>query len=118
MKNNVRGGDLVARFGGEEFLMLLSDISLETAERIAQRIQRDLAKKNTVLPDGATLTISFGIAPVNNPSQLEQAADRLLYQAKKAGHDKVHVAGVVYTQRIVSAASRTRISIPALPTPN
>lgn len=52
MKNNVRGGDLLARFGGEEFLMLLSDISLETAERIAQRIQRDLAKKNTVLPYG------------------------------------------------------------------
>ncbi|MPN44512.1 putative diguanylate cyclase DgcQ [bioreactor metagenome] len=99
LKNNLREHDLVARLGGEEFVLLLADITLREAELIAQRIQRDLGSKNTVLPTGPKLTMSFGISSITKPSQFEQAmkeADQLLYQAKNAGRDRVHVSGVFY----------------------
>ncbi len=99
LQKNVREHDLVARFGGEEFVLLLIDTTLRDAELIALRIQRDLGSNNTVLPSGPKLTMSFGISPVTNPLQLEQAikeADQLLYQAKNAGRDRVHVSGVTY----------------------
>lgn len=99
LQNNVREQDLVARFGGEEFVMLLTDIRPCDAELIAQRIQRDLGAKNPVLPSGPKLTMSFGISSITQSFQLEQAlkeADQLLYQAKNAGRDRVHVSGVVY----------------------
>ncbi|AIJ46396.1 diguanylate cyclase [Comamonas testosteroni TK102] len=99
LQNNVREQDLVARFGGEEFVMLLTDITPCDAELIAQRIQRDLGSKNPVLPSGPKLTMSFGISSITKSFQLEQAlkeADQLLYQAKNAGRDRVHVSGVVY----------------------
>ncbi len=99
LQKNVREHDLVARFGGEEFVLLLIDTTLRDAELIAQRIQRDLGSSNTVLPSGPKLTMSFGISSVVNPLQLEQAlkeADQLLYQAKNAGRDRVHVSGMTY----------------------
>ena len=99
LQNNVREHDLVARFGGEEFVLLLAGITLQEAEFIAQRIQRDLGSRNTVLPSGPKLTMSFGISSITKPSQFEQAmkeADQLLYQAKNAGRDRVHVSGVFY----------------------
>ena len=99
LKDNVRENDLVARFGGEEFVLLLTEISLEDAEAIALRIQRDLRLNNEVLPSGYTLTLSFGISALDNTTPLDQAlreADRLLYEAKNAGRDRVHVSGGNY----------------------
>ena len=99
LKDNVRENDLVARFGGEEFVLLLTEISLEDAEAIAVRIQRDLRLNNEVLPSGYTLTLSFGISALDSNTPLDQAlreADRLLYEAKNAGRDRVHVSGGNY----------------------
>lgn len=99
LRENSREHDLIARFGGEEFVMLLTDITLSGAELIALRIQRELGSKSTTLPSAPQLTMSFGISSITVPSQLEQAlkeADQLLYQAKNAGRDRVHVSGVVY----------------------
>lgn len=99
LQTNLRGNDLVARFGGEEFVMLLTDVTLRDADLIAQRIKCDLRSRNTVLPNGPKLTMSFGISPITEPSQFEHSlkeADQLLYQAKIAGRDRVHVSGVVY----------------------
>ena len=98
LQRNVRSHDLVARFGGEEFVLLLARIDLPGAEDLAQRIRAQLSADNTLL-QGARLTISFGIAPVTGPDQLESAlkqADELLYDAKKAGRDRVHTAGILY----------------------
>ena len=99
LKDSVRENDLVARFGGEEFVLLLTEISLKDAEAIALRIQRDLRLNNEVLPSGYTLTLSFGISALDSTTPLDQAlreADRLLYEAKNAGRDRVHVSGGNY----------------------
>ena len=95
----MRGFDLVARFGGEEFVMLLTRIDLAEAEQVAQRIRLELRSDHSVLPKNATLTMSFGVAPIENAKQLESAlkeADDLLYAAKHAGRDQVHVSGNNY----------------------
>jgi len=99
LQRNVRSNDLVARFGGEEFVLLLTRIDLEDAERVAQRIRFELSSDSTTLPHGPQLTMSFGISAITDPSQLENAlkeADELLYGAKNAGRDRVHVIGRIY----------------------
>lgn len=99
LQRNVRGLDLVARFGGEEFVLLLTRIDLAEAEQVAQRIRFELKSDHSVLPKNTSLTMSFGIAPIENIKQLESAlkeADDLLYAAKHAGRDQVHVSGKNY----------------------
>lgn len=99
LQRNLRNHDLVARFGGEEFVVLLTRIDLAEAEQIAQRIRQELRSDHSVLPTNTTLTMSFGIAPVENARHLEHAlkeADDLLYAAKNAGRDQVHVSGIHY----------------------
>src|SRR5690606_25776240 len=54
----VRSDDLVARFGGEEFVLLLRT-DLASAEIIAQRIRTELSENKSLLPDGERMTISF-----------------------------------------------------------
>lgn len=93
----VRSDDLVARFGGEEFVLLLRT-DLASAETIAQRIRTELSENHGLLPDGNRMTISFGIAPIADLTELSATlsqADSLLYQAKQAGRDRVHVARTV-----------------------
>lgn len=99
MQNNVRSNDLVARFGGEEFVLMLTRIDLHGAEQVAQRIGLELRHAEGVLPEGPALTLSFGITSIAKVEQLEGAlkqADQLLYSAKNAGRDRVHVEGRIY----------------------
>jgi diguanylate cyclase (GGDEF)-like protein len=99
MQHNVRSNDLVARFGGEEFMVLLTKIDLQGAEQVAKRIGLELRNDQEVLPNGPALTLSFGITSISNADQLEGAlrqADQLLYSAKNAGRDRVHVEGRTY----------------------
>lgn len=94
MLQQVREGDMVARFGGEEFVLLLHT-DTQNAERVAQRIRNQLREDGAMLTPGERITISFGIAPVAHLAQLAHAlnfADGLLYEAKLAGRDRVHVA--------------------------
>lgn len=85
MQHNVRSNDLVARFGGEEFMVLLTKIDLLGAEQVAKRIGLELRNDQELLPKGPALTLSFGITSISNANQLEGAlrqADQLLYSAK------------------------------------
>ncbi|MEG3001902.1 MAG: GGDEF domain-containing protein [Comamonas sp.] len=91
----VRAGDLVSRFGGEEFVLLLQRASLADAESVVQRIRQQLASIQVAcLPNGQQVTVSFGIAPVQGLLHLTKAlsrADALLYEAKQAGRNRVYV---------------------------
>ncbi|WP_448684104.1 diguanylate cyclase [Delftia acidovorans] len=95
LQQHVRNDDLVSRFGGEEFVLLLMRTTPQEAELVAQRIRAQLSADGYVLAAGQRVTISFGIAPVAANTALTDAltrADGLLYAAKQAGRDRVHVA--------------------------
>jgi diguanylate cyclase (GGDEF)-like protein/PAS domain S-box-containing protein len=94
-----RGGDLAARFGGEEFVAILPLTDGLGAEVAAKAIMRAIGALNVVhagSPHGM-VTISIGIAtwPANTPlhqvDDLLERADRALYQAKRGGRNQCHV---------------------------
>ena len=91
--------DVVARFGGEEFAMILPNTNLEGARRIAEMVRRavmDLNIPHPASPGPPYLTISAGVASAeggqNTPDRLVAAADRALYTAKRQGRNRVIVA--------------------------
>jgi two-component system, sensor histidine kinase LadS len=93
-----RGGDIVARWGGEEFVMLLPETGAEQARMLAERLRETFAKTPLLLADGqpVAFTASFGVAVRADGmslDQLLQAADMALYRAKDAGRDRVAMAG-------------------------
>ena len=96
MSENVKGRDTVARFGGEEFAIVLRRTSLENAVIIADQIRayvesKRLVKKSTGDILG-TITISIGAARLcadDTPASLIQRADDCLYRAKRAGRNRV-----------------------------
>jgi len=90
-----RPADLVARFGGEEFVILLPDTSLEGACTIAERLREWIAAHEvTCQGHGVAVTVSLGVAcqvPDGRTSHeiLVQQADQALYQAKEQGRNAV-----------------------------
>ncbi len=91
LARTVRQDDLAARFGGEEFVLLIRSTSLHTAVLVAERLRSSVM--NLHIPAAAhTLTASFGVVQLNSNGDINQAieqADRLLYEAKHAGRNKV-----------------------------
>ena len=99
LSGNCRGGDLVARFGGEEFVIVLRGTGAEQGRAVADRLAvRVRASPIFVGERSLSLTASFGVAawtPGGDMDHAIQQADRALYQAKHAGRDRVccHHAG-------------------------
>lgn len=101
--SQVRASDVAARFGGEEFVVLLPNTDVESAQRLAERIRRAIAATPIDLPcgDTVTITVSIGIAevyPAPDAEDLKTLGDSLLaradvalYAAKSAGRDRVIV---------------------------
>jgi diguanylate cyclase (GGDEF)-like protein len=95
-EGGLRFGDAVARWGGEEFLLLLPGTDLPAAEEVAQRL-RATAEARLAEIGGLprTLTITFGVssfAPAPSIPACLKAADEALYQGKAAGRNRVVVA--------------------------
>ena len=98
----IRGGaretDVVARFGGDEFSLILPDTGPEGALSVASRIQERLRAARFLEGDGLSvhLTASIGIATLpevaESAEDLLRAADIAMYKVKAAGKDGIHVA--------------------------
>jgi diguanylate cyclase (GGDEF)-like protein len=96
LREAIRDVDIVARYGGEEFFILLPEFKASGAAALAERIQRLLAQ---LKPAGAPVTLSVGVAEFpengNSGEALIAAADGALYEAKRAGRDRVAVSSLV-----------------------
>ena len=94
LREHMRTGDIVARFGGEEFSILLPETGLQKATSIAERVRQiisetaiDIAESNNV-----TVTISLGVTQMQAGEPLETLmanADAALYEAKRQGRNRV-----------------------------
>ena len=88
-----RGADMVARFGGEEFALILPDTDTEGALIVAERVLqlvRQAAIPHRALGPGRRVTVSVGVATTRgqvSPEALLAEADRALYRAKEDGRD-------------------------------
>ena len=85
----IRKSDIAARFGGEEFFILLPETSLDKAKKLVSRLQNAISKDN--LLKKYSLTVSGGITQFkkkDSKKQLKQRADKALYQAKNSGRNK------------------------------
>ncbi|WP_372879756.1 diguanylate cyclase [Spongiibacter marinus] len=92
-----RGRDMLARFGGEEFVCLLPDTDLEGAKHIAEKLRQaveGLAIPHVESKTAATVTVSLGVATTAQcdalePPDLLKVADEQLYLAKQSGRNRV-----------------------------
>lgn len=92
INNCLREGDILARFGGEEFILALHDTDSETALLIIERIRIKIQNYNwEKLGIGLKISMSFGICTKKNPTDYKamlQIADEKLYLAKTSGRNK------------------------------
>jgi len=100
MRSHFRGDDIACRYGGEEFVIVLSEATLENAFARAEELRREvhrLVAQHRKQPLGA-ITISIGVAALPDhgvaPEELIAAADKALYQAKRDGRDRTVTAHV------------------------
>ena len=94
MQQNIRRGDAVGRWGGEEFLIVLPGASSQSALLVAERIRLTFTQGRT-LPDGKSITASLGIAEFceeNSYMDCYRKLDSALYQAKQRGKNQSYIA--------------------------
>lgn len=96
MNANVKGQDVLARFGGEEFAILLPGTTLEHARMLADRIRRSVEsrrlKRRRTDEDLGVVTMSMGVSMLRQGDTIEtliERADECLYAAKAAGRNRV-----------------------------
>jgi diguanylate cyclase (GGDEF)-like protein len=96
LSSKLRSFDLLARFGGEEFAVLLPDARLDEAARTAERLREAVQSPHfAVEGQQVSVTVSIGIATrqgLSTPEAFIGAADTALYAAKHAGRNRVRVA--------------------------
>lgn len=97
--DSVKGRDLPCRYGGEEFVVLLPDTSVDNAARVADTLREAVKSKeirNRTTGETLTrITISLGVAQVGSKEEVKEwieRADKALYRAKRMGRDRVETA--------------------------
>ena len=98
IRRRIRAQDIVGRYGGEEFLVLLCDTTAQGAQQLAEHL-REAVQDSSCAWDGQPLsvTVSVGVfggrlEPGESWDQLIHAADNALYRAKQGGRNRVEVA--------------------------
>jgi diguanylate cyclase (GGDEF)-like protein len=94
LKNSVRASDILARFGGDEFVILMTHTRTEHARLVAERIRKAIANMSFIVDDNnikATASIGIACYPecVEDPSKVLEKADEALYRSKQAGRNMV-----------------------------
>jgi len=96
VKETLRPTDVIARFGGEEFVIILPETGVEEGMKTLTRLQRELTKKFFLHKNEKVLiTFSAGIAlrqPAESADAIISRADQALYKAKAAGRNRVFAA--------------------------
>ncbi len=94
IKNSLRASDLYARFGGEEFCILLEHVSYEDTKSIFEKM-RDKFEKNSIKIDHTSIpcTVSIGVyyGLGDSLEQMITKADKLLYKAKNSGRNQIKI---------------------------
>ncbi|MBN2876495.1 MAG: diguanylate cyclase, partial [Bacilli bacterium] len=98
-KHAKRSSDLAVRFGGDEFIVVLSNTAQDVANRIALDIQKEISKLALLhehSPIASTITLSIGIASLipnteSSTNELLDKADQALYKAKGNGRNKIQI---------------------------
>jgi diguanylate cyclase (GGDEF)-like protein len=97
LSDSVRHEDMLARFGGEEFIVLLPQTSVKGAAEVAERMRVSTEQKVIKVPNSSIqLTASFGISEVRG-QDLEAniiCADQALYRAKSNGRNRIEIAEI------------------------
>jgi diguanylate cyclase (GGDEF)-like protein len=95
MKNNLRKADLLFRYGGEEFVVLLPETTVQNAFRVGEKLRKKVEEHFRTTDyqlSGNGVTVSIGIAnfPVDaySAEKLLQIADDRLYEAKNSGKNR------------------------------
>ncbi len=97
IRGDLRAGDTIGRYGGEEFLIVLPETDIDSAAAAADKIRRLVGRTPVALPDGEQLavTISVGVAAGSGQGlrldTITRDADTALYAAKSLGRDQVYL---------------------------
>ncbi|MFN7065759.1 MAG: GGDEF domain-containing protein [Aquificaceae bacterium] len=96
LRKNVRQSDLPARFGGEEFALLMPNTNLQQGKVVAERIRTNFQNSCIVYNNiemGATISggLVFFVPEVENIDDLIRRADEALYRAKELGKNRIEV---------------------------
>ena len=95
LRGIIRGGDLLCRLGGEEFVIVMPGVAVQAATRIAERARLAIQQEQFVISGSGRMipvTVSIGLAergPDDDAGSLYRRADRALYRAKAAGRNRV-----------------------------
>ena len=114
MRTILRDYDYLGRYGGEEFLMVISNSDAATVTEVAERCRRAVAERPSTIGDQRiAMTVSVGVASTHavgyDELALIQAADAALYQAKAEGRNRV-VGGKGRTRSGVAPAATAEVA--------
>ncbi len=100
LKQRLRETDMIGRYGGEEFAVILSNTDGLTAMKVLEAIRQDFSQlRHQADGEEFSVTFSCGVADVSqfdDPARLVNAADKALYKAKHAGRNQVMQAGMLH----------------------
>ena len=95
LKNNLRKTDIIGRWGGEEFLIILPFTSKDIAKKIAENLRALIEENNFSYKMNRKITISIGVTEFSKSKSVEDTlllVDNLLYKAKENGRNRVEVS--------------------------